>query len=105
MIGKKICGALACALIGTTLLQACAASGTRNATSKQDDANITAQVKAAIGSHADLGPPNQIYVDTRSRVVYLTGTVADSLAGKNATAVARGVPGVDSVVNDIAVDK
>jgi hypothetical protein len=40
--------------------------------SSPDDAAITARVKEALAQHPDLAPPNQIYVDTRDGVVYLT---------------------------------
>jgi osmotically-inducible protein OsmY len=71
----------------------------------KDDARITAAVKAAIDKHPDLGPPNQISVDTRDHVVYLSGTVDYGLVAQNAVSVARGVRGVNDVVNDVSVDK
>jgi osmotically-inducible protein OsmY len=94
-----------CAFAGSGLLGACALSKGSGATTTKDDARITAAVKAAINRHPDLGPPNQIYVDTRERVVYLTGTVDDSLTGENATSVAKSIHGVTEVVDNISVDK
>jgi hyperosmotically inducible periplasmic protein len=104
MIRRTILNATLWILAASAGVCGCASSGPKGA-SAQDDAQITAQVKAAISMHSDLGPPNQIYVDTREHVVYLTGTVADSLVGSNAVSVARGVAGVDSVVNNTSVDK
>jgi osmotically-inducible protein OsmY len=69
------------------------------------DTQITEAVKQAIAQHSDLKAPNQIYVDTRDHVVYLSGVVENSLATENAEQVARQVAGVVRVVNTIAVDK
>jgi len=70
-----------------------------------DDEKITADVQRAIAQHPDLGPPNQIYVDTHDHVVYLSGLVYDGLSDANATAVARQVPGVTRVKSTISLDK
>ena len=64
----------------------------------RDDVEITAEVQGAIAQHRDLGAPNQIYVDTRDHVVYLSGTVYNFLIGDDATETARSVPGVDRVL-------
>jgi osmotically-inducible protein OsmY len=69
------------------------------------DTQITQAVAQAIAQHPDLTAPNQIYVDTRDQVVYLSGVVDNSLATANAEQVARQVPGVMRVVNTISVDK
>ena len=70
-----------------------------------DDGRITTDVKAAIAQHRDLGAPNQIYVDTRDHVVFLSGLVSNSLSGDNAIEIARQVPGVTRVVSTIGVDE
>ena len=69
------------------------------------DSQITHAVEQAIAQHPDLKAPNQIYVDTRDQVVYLSGVVNNSLATNNAEEVALQVPGVLRVVSNIAVDK
>jgi osmotically-inducible protein OsmY len=70
-----------------------------------DDARITAQVGKAIAQHPDLGPPNQIYVDTRAHVVYLTGEADSGLTVANAQDVAQRVPGVIRVVSTVGVEE
>jgi len=70
-----------------------------------DDARITADVMGVIAQHRDLGPPNQIYVDTRDHVVYLSGVVITSLIADNAEDIARQIPGVTRVVSTIGVDE
>ena len=86
------------ALAVAGILSACAVDPYASA-----DARITAQVEKAIAQHPDLGPPNQIYVDTRGRTVYLTGTVYDDLGAANAKDVAQNVPGVSGVVSSVGV--
>ena len=70
-----------------------------------DDARITADVMGVIAQHRDLGPPNQIYVDTREHVVYLSGVVITSLIADNAEDIARQIPGVTRVVSTMGVDE
>jgi osmotically-inducible protein OsmY len=70
-----------------------------------DDVGIKADVMEAIAQHRDLGPPNQIYVDTRNHVVYLSGVVITSQIEGSAEDAARQVPGVTRVVNTIGVDE
>jgi osmotically-inducible protein OsmY len=67
------------------------------------DEKITAQVQKAIAQNPDLGPPNRISVDTRDHTVYLTGAAYHPLAAENAQDLARKVPGVSRVVNDIYI--
>ena len=70
-----------------------------------NDARITADVMEVIAQHPDLGPPNQIYVDTHDNVVYLSGTVLTGLIEDNAEEIARQVPGVTRVVSTIGVEE
>ena len=70
-----------------------------------DDAGITAEVKSAIAQRRDLQAPNQIYVETRDHVVYLSGRVYSSLSGDGAMELARKVPGVTQVVSTISADE
>jgi osmotically-inducible protein OsmY len=67
------------------------------------DAKITAEVRALLNQHPALGPPNQIYVQTLDRVVYLTGQTATDLQRDTAESVAREAPGLSRVVNTIAL--
>ena len=67
------------------------------------DEHITAEVKAAFKQHTELLPPNLLYVQTLNGVVYLSGAVATPLQRDTAVSVARGVPYVAHVVNNIAL--
>jgi hypothetical protein len=93
------------ALILSGTLSAWAADRNSAKVPNLDDGRITTDVKAAIAQHRDLGAPNQIYVDTRDHVVFLSGVVYNSLSGDNAIEIARQVPGVTRVVSTIGVDK
>lgn len=80
-------------------------STTADPAAAQTDLRITYDVMQSFAKHSDLGPPNRIYVNTRDRVVYLTGTVTNSLAADNAKDVARKVSGVTDVVSTISTSK
>ena len=67
------------------------------------DGKITAEVLALLNQHPALAPPNQIYVQTLDRVVYLTGQVATDLQRETAESVAHEASGVSRVVNTIAL--
>ena len=69
-----------------------------------DDARITADVRGVIAQHRDLGPPNEIHIDTRDHVVYLSGWSTTGGAEDNAVDIARRVAGVTRVVNTIRLD-
>ena len=86
-------------------LVALAATGcmsTRPASTQVDDAAITTQVKAALAGDATTNPL-KVDVDTNEGVVRLSGTVEDPNNRRRAEEVARGVDGVQRVVNDIQV--
>jgi osmotically-inducible protein OsmY len=97
--GATAAGWLA-ATIALTTLGGCATTKCTTAACEAD-AKITADVKALIAERRDLG--NQVYVQTRDGVVYLSGQVATDLQRESAEAVARQAPGVASVVNNIAL--
>jgi osmotically-inducible protein OsmY len=67
------------------------------------DANITAEVKAQFNRRTELKPPNLLYVQTLNGVVYLSGQVATDLQRQTAVQVARQVPYVSRVVDNIAL--
>jgi len=67
------------------------------------DASLTAQVQGLLRQHPALAPPNQVYVETLNRVVYLSGQVATELQRLNAESIARDAPGVRRVVDNIAL--
>ena len=67
------------------------------------DAKITANVQALLAQRRDLGGTNQIHVDTRDGVVYLSGQVTTDLQREEAEDVARRAADVSKVVNNIAL--
>lgn len=67
------------------------------------DRKITANVQARLSEYPDLGPPESINVQTLNHVVYLDGEVSYGLAKENAESIAKQVPGVTRVENNIAV--
>jgi osmotically-inducible protein OsmY len=109
-VTKLITTMIAAVALGGVLC-ACATGGnhtagaTDPAANAQEDLRITYDVMQSIAKHPDLGPPNEIYVNTRDHVVYLTGTVDSSSTKDNAKAVARQVTGVTDVVSTIGVSK
>jgi osmotically-inducible protein OsmY len=69
------------------------------------DTAITANVRALLDQHTELGAPRSIEVQTIDRVVYLNGLVEAGLDRHIAESVALQTPGVLKVVNSIAVQK
>ena len=82
-----------------------AVAGSSATAQRADDAGITAEIKSAISQRRDLQAPNQIYVETRDHVVYLTGRVYSGLSGDDAMEIARRAPGVTQVVSTIWMDE
>jgi len=79
----------------------CAATSTQESTGEYiDDSVITSKVKAAILNEPSL-KVFQISVDTNKNVVQLSGSVATSSERAKAGEIARSVPGVRSVKNDL----
>lgn len=66
------------------------------------DAAITAKVKTALFDNGGLDSSN-ISIETRDRVVYLSGTVSTDAAAETAGQLAAGVDDVEDVENDIVV--
>ena len=97
---------VACLIILTDTLTGCGVySAYRKCGSRgcPGDAKITAEVRALLNQHPALGPPNQVYVHTLDRVVYLTGQVATDLQRDTAESDAREATGASRVVNTIAL--
>jgi osmotically-inducible protein OsmY len=88
-------------LVTAALVTGCAGSANRASTGEViDDTVITARVKAAFIEDPELAA-NEINVETFKGVVQLSGFVSESSDISKATQVAREVPGVASVRNDI----
>lgn len=64
------------------------------------DRGVTARVKARLAT-ADAGTLTRIHVDTYESIVYLTGGVTSTAMKRQAEEVARSVPGVEQVVNNL----
>ena len=64
------------------------------------DRGVTARVKARLAA-ADAGTLTRIHVDTYESIVYLTGGVTSTAMKRRAEEVARAIPGVEQVVNNL----
>jgi osmotically-inducible protein OsmY len=67
------------------------------------DAQLTREVQGLLRERPALGPPNQVYVTTLDRVVYLSGQVATDLQRESAESAAFEAPGVHHVVDIIGL--
>lgn len=78
--------------------------GARGDTSVLDpDVLIAEQVKAALASHPDLGSSSQVDVRSREGEVTLVGRAPDPAARDRAAEIARSVPKVKSVDNQLTL--
>ena len=68
-----------------------------------DDQKLAQAVEAAMAQHTELQAPNQISVQCIRGTVYLNGQVATELQRSTAKSVAKSVPGVQKVVDNIAL--
>jgi BON domain len=101
--GKRNCPNLAgvIGVIALTLFHISACATGRDEIA--DNARVTRNVRALLAQHAELGPPNLIYVETLDHVVYLTGFVSVDTMRRTASEVALESPGAARVVNTIAI--
>lgn len=89
------------AALATTFLTACAGSATRESTGEFiDDSVITTKVKAKFFDNPQVRG-TAISVETQKGVVQLSGFAANETERSRAVELARTVPGVKSVHNDI----
>ena len=92
---------IACAVIGTTTLGACAGSPTKESVGERvDDSVITSKIKAKFVDDK-LVSARAISVETFKGVVQLSGFANSQMEINRAAEIARGVTGVVSVKNDI----
>jgi osmotically-inducible protein OsmY len=80
-------------------------NGNTSALGNPDDGRITADLLRTIAEHRELAPPNEIYINTRDHVVYLSGVAISSLSKDEAEEVALQSPGVTGVVSTMGVDE
>lgn len=64
------------------------------------DRGLTARVKARLAA-MDAGTVTRIHIDTYENIVYLTGGVTSGEMKRQAEKIAREVPGVEQVVNNL----
>ncbi|HZX31843.1 MAG TPA: BON domain-containing protein [Rhodocyclaceae bacterium] len=106
MINSKsllIAALLAATLPALTTLTACSPTPTRQAAGEYlDDATITTRVKSALVQDPDVRA-TEVNVETYRGVVQLSGFVDSESEARRAVNVARQVPGVNSVKNDIRI--
>lgn len=96
---KRFSAFLVVALMATAA--GCAGTSTKQSPGAYlDDSVITTRVKAAIFNEPSLSV-NDIKVQTDKNVVALSGMVGSSAEMSKAVALARSVPGVASVQNDM----
>lgn len=89
-------------LVGCFWVAAAMGCLTAHADPSQDKA-ITDQVKSALTKHPDVG--TEISVMTKDGVVYLKGNTSTPLAKAHAEDLAKSVPGVQKVVDDVGTQK
>lgn len=100
--GESAASLLAAAIVLAAPLGGCASTKCTTAAC-ESDAKITANVQALLAERRDLGPPNQVHVQTRGGIVYLSGQVATDLQRRSAEDLANQAAGVSKVVNNIAL--
>jgi osmotically-inducible protein OsmY len=100
---KAISFVLLCAIAGSAGLTGCAVgSGQSSVGQYVDDATITTRVKARFAEDKDVSAM-RINVETLKGVVQLAGFATSETERARAAQVARQVPGVQTVKNDIVV--
>jgi osmotically-inducible protein OsmY len=97
---SKRCSAIAAAALLLSALGCASSSGRESTGEFVDDTAITTKVKTAIFNEPSLKVA-QINVETYKSVVQLSGFVDSSATADKAADVARAVPGVHSVKNDL----
>lgn len=93
---------LSIALLAMLALGACTSTTNKTAGETIDDASITTQVKTKLAAEK-IGTLTKVDVDTNLGTVYLNGTVSSIEMRQRAESIARGVKGVNAVVNNLTV--
>jgi len=100
---RNLCTAVLLAMSLPIGLAACAPTETRQSTGAYiDDAVITTRVKTELAKDP-VAKATQVQVETYNGVVQLSGFVDSQQSADRAVELARGVPGVSAVRNDIRV--
>src|SRR5581483_11085439 len=80
------------------------APASQTTTQQVTDDQLTTQVESALMRDGSISQPQKIKVNTKSGVVYLTGTVGSNAEKSLAGQLARGVQGATDVVNNLVVN-
>ena len=103
MTSRRTMLTAALAALALPVVSACAGSRSRESTGEYiDDATITTRVKAALIDDPQV-KAREVNVETSRGVVQLSGFVGKSGDAERAVEIARKIPGVKSVKNDIRV--
>lgn len=92
-------------LITAAALAGCATDRVSGPDGGSSDAKITQNIETQLDQRPDLAPPQEIGVQTKNHVVYLSGLVDSGVEVQNAESVARQTDGVSNVVNSISVEQ
>ncbi len=68
----------------------------------QSDAGITTKIKAKLAADSTV-KASEVHVDTKDKIVTLSGTVDSEAAKAQAVALARGTEGVSDVVDNLTI--
>lgn len=99
---KKVWMAALVVVLGLSTLSGCRTATGKSAGAVVDDAVITSQVKARLGTEK-ASTLTRVDVDTENGVVYLNGVVDSADTKARAEQIARSEEGVSRVVNNLQV--
>jgi hyperosmotically inducible periplasmic protein len=103
MMNRRSMLRAAAAVMILPAVAACARTSTRQSTGEYiDDATISTRVKARLVESKEVRG-REVQVETHNGVVQLSGFVGSATEAKRAVEIARDVPGVRSVKNDIRI--
>jgi osmotically-inducible protein OsmY len=103
MSKHKAIYSLAFALGAAAVLAGCATHSGCGFEGCAGDSGLGKSVQQNINQHPEFGAPDSIKVVAIDHVIYLNGVVDGGLERRTAESVARQVPGVTGVVNNIVV--
>jgi osmotically-inducible protein OsmY len=96
---------LALTLVGLMAsgLPGCASFGKCDPENCANDAKITADVRAMVKEHRELGAPAAFHVQTINGIVYLNGLVDTDMERRSFESLVMQVPNVKDVVNSLDI--
>jgi osmotically-inducible protein OsmY len=84
-------------------LSGCAGFGKCDPENCTNDAKITADVRAMIKEHRELGPAAAFHIQTINGIVYLNGIVETDMERRSFESLVMLVPNVKDVVNSLDI--